>query len=629
MDDAKLRAAAKLSEAEFNTEWLNQGGSNDPTHMGINFNYFKNVRAGLFSKKPNESVNRLDNTTFMGVAERMMKTQIRPEAGDKGELQSIDKGLSAFFTDQGKFRGWKNSLKEMGALLIDEVELHLQQQNDLLEEINKKTSITGKLSHEFRQEIMDASKDAIKLGISFDSFITSISTLVAESGKFRLLSKDTMDQMALASVFVGSMEQFAAMGKDFEAVGLGARDAAREIDAVGHRSLEVGLNTVTSTKMVDENLSRLNQYGFKTGVEGLNQMVRKSIEFRTNMSDTFNFAEKVWSPEQALGVVSNLQMIGGAFGDLNDPIKLMYMATNNVEGLQDALIDASKTLVTFNKEQGRFEVTGVNLRRAKEMADQFGMSMQDLNKTAVAAMERTQAASDLLSTGLIMNDKDREFLTNLAQMKEGRMVIEVPTDLRKQLGVSAENTAIALDTMTEEQTKTLLEQRDAFKKLTTEDFARQQVSVLQNINRDVSFIRATLRIGVGRVIGEAAEKYLGFDANAIEAESKNIRNIVGGTLEGWESSVLGAMNKQGMNMVAKGTVGEPKTENMTAEQIKAKVTEREYPMSFEEFKKSGINVYHKHEIGVTGSLDEIGRYMMKLPDKTINPKSYEVISTTK
>ena len=97
---------------------------------------------------------------------------------------------------------------------------------------------------------------------------------------------------------------------------------------------------------------------------------------------------KVWLPEGGLEVVSNLQVIGGAFGDLNDPIKLMYDATNNVEGLQTAIINASKSLVTYNQEQGRFQVTVANLRRVKAMADELGMSMKDLTDGAAAAVER-------------------------------------------------------------------------------------------------------------------------------------------------------------------------------------------------------------------------------------------------
>ena len=542
-DDVRLQAAAKTGYNEFVTEWVDQKlphGDNDGplinTQYGAYLSHKGSFNKGLTDRTTSDKGsggNQYGSSTRgTGIVDRLLKTQIRGEAGDAGEFRSLEKGLSTFFDSAGKFRGWKGSIKEMGELFKDEIELHLQQQNDLLTDMSKNTGIVGKLGHEFREEIMAASPFAESLGISFAELRESVTGLVGESGKFKLLSEGTIKQMELASVFTEDMSALAGMGDDFEKIGLGVSDMSREIDKAGHSALEVGLNARLTTKMIDENLSKLNAYGFKNGVAGLNNMVQKSVEFRMNMSEVFKLADAVWDPEGALNVVANLQMIGGAFGDLNDPIKLMYMATNNVEGLQDALQGAAKTLVTFNREQGRFEITGANLRRAHEMAKTLGVDFTELTNGAVAAMERTTAASDLMSTGLIMDNKDREFLTNLAQMKEGKMVIEVPPDLRKQLGISADNTAVALESMTAEQAKMLLDQRDAFKKMTSEDYARSQVSLLQNIDRDLSFIRASIRVGMGQAAGEALEEIAGFDKDVVSNESKKIRDLaVSGILD--------------------------------------------------------------------------------------------------
>jgi len=268
--------------------------------------------------------------------------------------------------------------------------------------------MTGTLSRSFREEIMAASPEAIKLGISFEELSDSVTETVAQSGKFKLLSKDTIAEMALASKFTRDMKEFAGMAKDFERVGYGVLDMSKMIERMGLNSLTLGLNARETTAGIDKYLEKLNQYGFRNGVEGLNRMVQRSIEFRMNMENVFNLAEKVWDPDGALEIVANLQMIGGAYGDLNDPIRMMYMATNDVEGLQTAIIGAARSLVTYNAEQGRFEVTGANLRRAKEMAELFGMSMEELTSTGIAGMERLQASTDLALAGLVMEDDEKE-----------------------------------------------------------------------------------------------------------------------------------------------------------------------------------------------------------------------------
>jgi hypothetical protein len=121
------------------------------------------------------------------------------------------------------------------------------------------------------------------------------------------------------------------------------------------------------------------------------------------------------------------------------------MATNNVEGLQDALIGATGGLALYNEEQGRFEITGINLRKAKAMADALGVSYQEFSKVAIAAAERSKAASDLAARGLTLTDSQREFITNISQMKGGKMTIELNSEqLQKEFGAKE----VALEDLT-------------------------------------------------------------------------------------------------------------------------------------------------------------------------------------
>jgi hypothetical protein len=455
--------------------------------------------------------------------QRALNTQMRAKEGALGEFGSLQEGLGILFDPSGKLKSGRDILAQIGGILENEVLVYLDQQSKLLTKINEQTGMTGKLSEAFREEIMKASPDAIRLGITFEELSTTIANVVTQSGKFKLLGADTIKEMALASKFTEDMKTYGDMVQGFAKAGIGARDMALAVERMGLKSMTLGINARETTKIINEQLGKLNQYGFKQGVDGLNQMAQRSIEFRMNMNEAFKLADKVWSPEGALEVVSNLQVIGGAFGDLNDPIKLMYMATNNVEGLQDALIGAAKSLVTYNDEQGRFQITGANLRRARAMAEELGVSLDELTNSAVAAMERTSAASDLVSSGLVMKDEDKEFLTNLAQMKGGKMVIEVPESLQDQLG---NQTEVALESMTEEQAKLLLAQKDAFEKMSMEDVARQQVTLVENIERDVSFLRAVARVNVGQEIGNAIEKMLGVNQRVLSEESKKLTNKV-------------------------------------------------------------------------------------------------------
>jgi hypothetical protein len=276
-------------------------------------------------------------------------------------------------------------------------------------------------------------------------------------------------------------------------------------------------------------IERLNEFGFKNGVQGLADMVRKSTEFRQNMQDVFTIADKVMNPEGAIDLSANLQVLGGVIGDFNDPLKLMYMATNNVEGLQDALNEAAKSLATYNTQQGRFEITGINLRRANEMAKILGINMGDLTKNAIAAAERSQAASDLLIRGLQMNPEDKEFLTNIAQMKGGRMVITVPDSLRSKLNIDANE--IALNQLNQKQAEQILLYKKDLESKTPEDILRGQASDIANIGRDISYIAQLLRVQMGSASSQLYKQVSSLFGTGPDAFKKFSEKTLGWTKE--------------------------------------------------------------------------------------------------
>jgi hypothetical protein len=319
--------------------------------------------------------------------------------------------------------------------LNDAILKQLKLESDLHTQINEGMGMTGKLSEAFRDSLIDTLPQAAMLGYDIQNISDAITSISEKTGKFNLIATNTLEQgFDTARAFGMTLPQLTDAFGEFEKIGYGAADSILKINQAGMQSASLGLNSKKTTQDLKTNIEKLNEFGFKNGVEGLNKMVQKSAEFRMNMAETFKVAEKVMNPESAIELTANMQMLGGAIGDLNDPLKLMYMATNNVEGLQDALQGAASTLATYNTEQQRFEITGANLRRAQEMAKTLGVDYKEFTKGAIAAQERMLANDTLLSKGFNMDDKDREFLTNLSSMKDGEMQIVIPKSLQESLG---------------------------------------------------------------------------------------------------------------------------------------------------------------------------------------------------
>jgi hypothetical protein len=436
---------------------------------------------GMALGKVNEVTKSLAGKTNQIIQSQMGTDDTNPAMGKVLELIA-DKGLSPLKLITGFLNG-----------AFGEVIDQLKQEATLLSDVNRQTGISGKLSEALRDDMKEASIEGARFGFKLKDIGDFYIGLTSQSGKFSLINKSlTDDTIKVAAALGRTLPDMAVSIGEFEKVGLGADKTIKTLGDSATKLTSLGLSARKVTTDLQSNIGKLNEYGFKNGVQGLETMAKKASEFRMEMQSTFTIADKVFNPEGAIDLVANLQVLGGAIGDFNDPLKLMYDATNNVEGLQDALIKASGSLATYNQQQGRFEVTGINLRKAKEMASALGISMGELNKISIAAAERTQATTALMATGLVMKDEDREFLTNLSRMDGGEMKITVPASLMKELGLK--EASLALKDLTPNQQKILLQNKVEFEKMNPKDMAMAQLTETQQMSRGIDVIASYFKV---------------------------------------------------------------------------------------------------------------------------------------
>lgn len=447
------------------------------------------------------------------------------------QLSDVSKGLFDVMNQSKNVGDVVMNLAGAGiGKLMEGVQQILTQEVTLRNKINSQLGLTGELSREARNNIIETLPAATAMAFGFEDVSNYAVSLVENTGKMTTFGADVLQEsQKTARAFYGDLDKLAGAIDGFEKVGIGAKDAIKEIDKAGKSSLSLGLNARKVVSELDQNMSKLNSYGFKNGVEGLTRMVQKSIEFNLNMSTVLKLADDAMDPDKAIALSAELQAIGGAIGDFNDPLKLMYMATNDAGGLQDALIGVAGSLTTYNSELGKFEISGANLRKAKALASELGMNYEELANTAIKASERSSAATALLSSGLQIDEKEKEFLTNISKMEGGQMVIDVPKSLAKELGL--EDTKVALDELSPAIAKGLIENQQAFEKMSVEDIARDQYTTTQNIQKDVS---ALLTLAKVRVAGGLREPLSQVDKFLEEKLGSNLKKVTTAELQGKE-----------------------------------------------------------------------------------------------
>lgn len=491
------------------------GGGNESTSNESNI--LEKIGGGI------SAIGNAVNFVVKGVGKGTAMT-LESQMGKEGDNTAIDIAKTV-----GQ-KGFMALLEAPGAML-DAVLDQLKQESQLLSEVNTKTGISGELSEGLRDSMVNASKDARKFGFELSQIGDFYTSLSEQSGKFALINKTTIVEASKTAAALGmSLTEMAGAIGDYEKVGLGAKETTKAIGDAAVRSISLGLNARKVADGMKESVGKLNEFGFRNGIIGLERMVQKSIEFRVSMENVSTIAEKVLNPDGAVELAANLQVLGGAIGDFGDPIKMMYDATNNVEGLQDSLIGAAKGLATYNQQQGRFEITGINLRRAREMANALGISMGDLTKTAVAAQERVAASTALMSRGLKIEDKEKEFLTNLSRMEGGEMKIVVPESIAQKLGVPTE---LALDKLDQKTADALIKNQKEFEKMNPEKMAMSQLTATQQMARDIEVMASWAKIQAANFLRGAAEK-------GLKGEVEIIKNSIARTSKGLTANAQGA-----------------------------------------------------------------------------------------
>ena len=539
-----------------------------------------------------DSSSKTSGTSTGGVIQSIAGTQsfnsvygnpIGQDLIDPEKIATIGTQLgSAFF---GKSGGFLNGVKESFSVIIDEVlkggEDILKKEVELRNKLNGQIGIGGELSRQYRNNIIGASDAAKGMAYSMDMLIDASISVTSESGRFFTLSEKSLENMASTSrAFIGDIEKMGPIIRQFEEIGIGADKTLESINEAGKKSLTLGLNTKKTTEDLTKNLGKINEYGFQNGIQGLASMVRKATEFRMSMDEVFKIADKVMSPEGAIDLAANLQVLGGAVGALGDPFQMMYMATNNVEGLQDALIGAAESLTTYNSEQGKFEITGVNLRRAKAMAQELGVSYQELAKGAIAAAERSSAASDLMAAGITVDEKQQEFITNLAKMGPGgKMVIEIPQSIADKLGIKEREKA--LEDLDQNMVNSILKNQEAFEKMDVKDIAMEQFTETQKMALTITEIAQMLKVSFAetyRGYGTKIDEYVKKGNNILESlkggkteENKDLYSKVNEL----KSTQISSAEKTGNSKLEE--IKATKVDNKTKEEEKRKESESKIP----------------------------------------------------
>ena len=392
-------------------------------------------------------------------------------------------------------------------------------------EINK----TFGQGQERLSELMGAVSDAVprvtRLGGSITDVQTTMKGIAEASRRNVIANTEDVEKLYAATEVVGGSAE--SLTNSFLDVGVGLEQMGKQLEGSVNYIRSIGGNTKAIMSDVAKNMDQMNRYQFQGGVEGMAKMAAKASMLRVDMSATLNFADQLFSPDKAIEVASAFQRLGVASGDLVDPFQLMNQSINDPSGLQDSLAKVAKQFTYFDEETKTFKINPQGVLTLREMEEQAGIARGTLSKMGLAAAELDERISAINQAGLtIGSEEDKQYLANIATMKDGKYMVTLEDDTKKELSE-----------LTQPEFDKLIEQQKTGPK-TLEEIAFAQLDIDKATLAAVGGLREAFVQGITSpkqvrqgIAGaqRAAKTVLGETSDAIKA--KDFRDLSQGVLD--------------------------------------------------------------------------------------------------
>jgi len=268
----------------------------------------------------------------------------------------------------------------------------------------------------------------IELGMTFKETSELVSALADGMGRMTMVSEYVITTMGEISKGTGmAAKDVGGLVAQMDLYNFNQKDAVDKIHELSETARKSGLSAKGYITEIQKNMKNISGFGFKSGVDGLAKMVKQAQQLRTSMEaiGAMKVQDTSLDPEGAIELAANFQMLGGAVGKLADPFQLMYMAQNDVAGLQEELVKSTKAAMTFNKETGGFDIATEDMYRLRQQAKLTGANLEDLVNTGRQAAKMDYLKDKFDMSGL--SEESQDVISGLAQIEPGgRVTVDLP-----------------------------------------------------------------------------------------------------------------------------------------------------------------------------------------------------------
>lgn len=368
------------------------------------------------------------------------------EAEDAGDLEKRNKLIHDINMEERRFASatyGKNNVTET-VKSIEKLVEGVKRAYGVVQKLTKPWADADHAASKFTKTIggtkkaMDAlTRDSLKgvsksIGLKFD--LSSQELIEAQQNYLKGIGRNiNVDNVAKESMAaITRISQDAGidgldLAAQFENFGVSIEKTGDHLGEMFSDASKYGISFQKYADSVAKNIKIAQNYTFKNGLKGLESMAKKATAMKLDMQQVANFADKVSTVEGALETSARLQVLGGPFASLSDPMGMLYEGLNDMEGLQDRVIKMVRGLGTYNKETGEITVSSYNKQRVKAAAEAMGMDYSQLMESVNTQARREEIDKQIKSSPKVAKfDEDfQELIRNTGVIKDGKAGITI------------------------------------------------------------------------------------------------------------------------------------------------------------------------------------------------------------
>lgn len=319
-----------------------------------------------------------------------------------------------------------------GSTTVDEIKQKVAKTlNSINEGVKTMISDLDTLTSETISSMGTTRESVRALGIQFANALPSVAAMGGELkdiaaiqqgvgtelGRNNVLTADVVSKLYAAQEAIGlSSAQLSKSVGEFQDAGISSGVVAKNMEAAANFSRQMGVNTKVAFELMTDNLNKLNEFGFESGIDGLARMATTAASMRVTMTGVFNMAERAFNPEGAIEMVSAFQRLGVAAGDLSDPFRLLFLAQNDTEELQNQVVQMTEKFTYFDEKSKTFKVFPNAKQDLRDLATATNMGYEDLVKYSIGASKLKEIGKDIRIGGI--DEETKKFIANMAEFDE-------------------------------------------------------------------------------------------------------------------------------------------------------------------------------------------------------------------